>query len=159
MRIANIDKIQSQIKNTIGPKWKEIIKGGLHDGAVASQPYLESRMQYYMHDRVYDAYVPSAYERTNRLMESVESTVEDNDSGSAIRVYSNGHKLLSYTLKHPPAYNYYVLVGKYDWDIPKPIGPRDWITPMKKEFKNHAKQEGVLMDNIKKAVVKRWREG
>lgn len=157
MRISNIDKLQSQIKNVIGPKWKEIIKDGIHNGAVESQPYLESRMQYYMQDRVYDAYNPKVYERTNRLMESIESTVEDNDSGSVIRVYSNGHKLLGYTIKHPPAYNYYVLKGKYLWNVN--IGPRDWITPMKKEFKNHAKQEGVLIDNIKKAIVKRWREG
>jgi hypothetical protein len=151
MKITNWDEIEAKLR----AKEKKIIKAtedGVHDGLVDSQPYIESRMQYYMKDKVYDAYTPKMYERTGRLMNSIQSEVE----GMTIRVYSNGNNLMGYTIKRPPVYNYYVLKGKYLWNVN--IGPRDWITPMKMEFKNLMEQEGVLMQNIAKAVKKRWEE-
>ncbi|MDP4224825.1 MAG: hypothetical protein Q8910_00445 [Bacteroidota bacterium] len=144
-----MNEIDQQIRR-FNEKLKKVAHDGVHDGLVESQPYLESRMKYYMKTQVYDAYNPKVYERTGRLMESIQSEVD----GTTIRVYSNGNSLMNYTIKSPPAYNYYVLKGKYLWNVN--IGQRDWITPMKMEFKNHTEQEGVLMDNIVKSITKRW---
>lgn len=149
--IIDINSIKKQIEQ----KKREILQG-VNDGFRELAPILEGRMQFYMQDIVYNAYVsgsenPDKYERTYDLLNSIRSEIV----GNTLYIYS-GENI---------DYGERVLLGNkeipYDfpWIPPGSEGSflkaRNWIEPTKLEIIEHLQQNGILIGIIINAIQKK----
>jgi hypothetical protein len=152
------------LKRQLEQKVKPRLLQGIQEGLKEHAPRAEQKMTYYIEENVYKVYTPdpsnpNAYERTQRLLNSVRSHVDGTKLSVAVegvgyaeRV-AGGHDHIPYDYPYPnglPAPNQNP--GNF-------LKPRDWANSTAREYKENAEQEGSLKRDLISATNRRLKGG
>lgn len=148
----DIEELKTQINSL-----KQKMLAGIHEGLLSIEDMIANRMEYYMQTKVYDVYVPIKYDRTMRLLNSIDSRV----NGTELKVFSNPSGLDSLKMFPGVPYSWRVFYGDdvfpYDYPINQTNSydyepARDWVTPTIEEIKNHLGQGEYIINKFVQTV-------